>query len=143
MRGGRENMIQAKRVHGRRSEGEKELRDTQHKIQCSGNFPGGPVGKTSPSNAGGGGSISGQNLRSHMPLSQKPKHKKQKQYCHKFNKDLKIGPHQKHLRNKETHTPTHTKPEQYTVSIQASFPGPVSSVLSSCWGKKHGIHFTL
>ena len=33
------------------------------------------------------------NLRSHMPRSQKTK--KQKQYCNKFNKDFKNGPHQK------------------------------------------------
>ena len=35
-------------------------------------------------------------LRSHMPPGKKEKNKtKQKQYCNKFNKDLKNGPHQK------------------------------------------------
>lgn len=36
-------------------------------------------------------------LRTHMPLSQKPKHKQQKQYCHNFNKNFKNGPYQKKL----------------------------------------------
>ena len=30
-----------------------------------------------------------------MPLGQKTKLKQQEQYCNKFNKDLKNGPHQK------------------------------------------------
>ena len=34
-------------------------------------------------------------LRSHMPLSQKNQNIKQKQYCNKFNKNFKNGPHQK------------------------------------------------
>ena len=41
-------------------------------------FPGGPVVKTSPSNAGGAGSIPGQKLRSHMPCGQKKRKKTQK-----------------------------------------------------------------
>ena len=36
-------------------------------------------------------------LKSHMPGSQKHQHMKQKQYCNKFNKDFKTGPH---LKNK-------------------------------------------
>ena len=32
---------------------------------------------------------------SHMPHCQKTKNIKQKQYCNKFNKDFKNGPHQK------------------------------------------------
>ena len=33
--------------------------------------------------------------RSHMPQGQQTEHKQQKQYCNKFNKDFKNGPHQK------------------------------------------------
>ena len=36
-----------------------------------GSFPGGPVVKTLPSNAGGAGSVPGWELRSHMPCNQK------------------------------------------------------------------------
>ena len=49
-------------------------------------FPGHPVGKTSPSSAGSWGSYALQ------PKKQKIN---QKQYCNKFNKGLKNGPHQK------------------------------------------------
>ena len=54
-------------------------------------FPGGPVVKTSPSNAGVAGSIPGQGAK--MP--QKNQNIKQKQYCNKFSRDFKNGPHQK------------------------------------------------
>ena len=37
-------------------------------------FPGGPVGKTSPCNAGGASSILGRELRSHKPQAQNTKH---------------------------------------------------------------------
>ena len=50
-------------------------------------FPGGPVVKTSSSNAEVAGSIPGQGLRSHMPRSQNAK-TKQKQYHNKFKKDI-------------------------------------------------------
>ena len=59
-------------------------------------FPGGPVVKISPSNAGGVGSIPGWGAK--IPHASWPKNQniKQKQYCNKFNKDLKKnGPHQK------------------------------------------------
>ena len=36
-------------------------------------------------------------LRSHMPRGQKKQNIKQKQYCNKFNKEFKNGPHQKNL----------------------------------------------
>ena len=51
--------------------------------------------KTSPSNAGGVGSIPGWGAE--IPHAAQPKNKniKQKQYCNKFNKDFKNGPHQK------------------------------------------------
>ena len=52
-------------------------------------FPGGPVVKTSPSNAGDVGSIPGRAAK--IPHALQPKHQniKQKQYCNKFNKDFK------------------------------------------------------
>ena len=58
-------------------------------------FPGGPVVKTSPSNAGGAGLIPGWGAK--IPHASQPENQniKQKQYCNKFNKDFKNGPHQK------------------------------------------------
>ena len=55
--------------------------------------------KTSPSNAGGAGSIPGHDIK--IPHVSQPKIQniKQKQYCNKFNKDFKDGPHQKKLSN--------------------------------------------
>ena len=52
-------------------------------------FPGGPVVQTLPSNAGGAGSIPGWGAK--IPHASWPKNQniKQKQYCNKFNKDLK------------------------------------------------------
>ena len=49
-------------------------------------FPGGPVVKPSPSNAGGAGSIPGQGAK--IPHASWPKNQniKQKQYFNKFNK---------------------------------------------------------
>ena len=46
--------------------------------------------KTSPSNAGGVGSIPGQRVKT--PRGQK---RKQMQYCNRFSKDFKNVPHQK------------------------------------------------
>ena len=62
-----------------------------------GDFPGCPVVKTLPSNAGGAGSIPGQEAE--IPHASWPKNQniKQKQYCNKFNKDFKNGQHQKNL----------------------------------------------
>ena len=60
-------------------------------------FPGGPVVKTSPSNAGGEGSIPGQ--RAKILYTSRPKHK---QYCNKFNEDFKNGPHKKKNLKKRT-----------------------------------------
>ena len=56
-------------------------------------FPGGPVVKTSPSNAEGAGLIPGQGAK--IPCASRPKNQniKQKQCCNKFNKDFKNGPH--------------------------------------------------
>ena len=62
-------------------------------------FPGAPVVKSPPSDAGGTGLIPGQGV--HIPHTSCPKkkpkniNKPQKQYCNKFNKDFKNGLHQK------------------------------------------------
>ena len=56
--------------------------------------------KTLSSNAGGMGSMPGGGAKiSHVSW---PEHQniKQKQYCNKFNKDFKNGPHQKMLERK-------------------------------------------
>ena len=55
-------------------------------------FPAGPVVKTSPSRAGGVGSISGR--RDKIPHTSWPKHQntKQKKYYNKYNKDFKNSP---------------------------------------------------
>ena len=60
-------------------------------------FPGGPVVKTSPSNAGGAGSIPGWGAKIPHALRPKKQNTKQKQYCNKVNKDFKYSPHQKNL----------------------------------------------
>ena len=59
------------------------------KTGISRDFPGGPVVKTSPSNGRGVGSISGRGAR--IPHALRPKNQNitEKQYCNKFNKDLK------------------------------------------------------
>ena len=64
-------------------------------------FPGSPVVKTSPSSAGGAGSIPGWGAK--MPHASQPKNQntKQKQYCNKFNKGFKNGPHQKNVKIKK------------------------------------------
>ena len=58
-------------------------------------FPGGPVVMTSPSKAGGVGSIPGEGPK--IPHASQPKNQsiKQKQCCSKFSKDFKKGLHQK------------------------------------------------
>ena len=58
-------------------------------------FPGGPVVKTSPFSTEGAGLIPGQGAK--IPRASWPKNQniKQKQYCNKFNKDFKNGPHPK------------------------------------------------
>ena len=64
-------------------------------------FPGGPVVKTSPSGAEGVGSISGRGAKIPHALWPKNQNIKQKQYCNRFNKDFKNGPHQKILKKKK------------------------------------------
>ena len=65
--------------------------------EIGGDFPGCPVIKTAPSNAGDVGSISG--LGAKIPHASWPKNQniKQKQYCNRFNKDFKNGPCKKKI----------------------------------------------
>ena len=69
----------------------------QYSKESDWDFLGSPVVKTLPSNAGGAGSIPGRGAK--LPRASQPKTQniKQKQYCNKFNKDFKNGPHQKYL----------------------------------------------
>ena len=46
---------------------------------------------------GGEGSIPGQGVKIPHALGPKSQNIKQKQYCNKFNKDFKNGPHHKNL----------------------------------------------
>ena len=57
--------------------------------------------KTSPSNKGAVGSIPGQGSK--IPHASGPKNQSMEhtQYCNKFNKDFKNGPHQKIFFKKE------------------------------------------
>ena len=63
-----------------------------------GDFPDGPVVKTSPSDAGDVGSIPGWGPKISHASWPKNQNIKQKQYCNTFNKDFKNGPHQKSLK---------------------------------------------
>ena len=64
-------------------------------------FPGGPVVKTSPSNAGCVGSIPGRGAKIPHALWPKNQNIKQKQYFKKFTEEIKKGPHQKNLKKKK------------------------------------------
>ena len=70
---------------------------------CSGknaslrDFPGDPVVKTSPSNAGGEGSIPGRELRSHMSQGQKTKTQNRSNLVTDSVKTLKMVHIKKHL----------------------------------------------
>ena len=70
--------------------GTVEVFSLQFKENMEGNFAGGPVVKTSPSNAGCSGLIPGQGAE--IPYDPWPKNQnvKQRQYCNKFNKDFKM-----------------------------------------------------
>ena len=63
--------------------------------------------KAVPSNAGGAGSIPNQGTK--MPHASWPinQNVKQKQYCNKFNKDLKNGPHTHTQSNRKKTTKIH------------------------------------
>ena len=60
-------------------------------ITLSWDFPGGPVVKTLPSSEEDVGSI--PDWGTHALQPKKSKHKQQKQYCNKFNKDCENGPY--------------------------------------------------
>ena len=62
-----------------------------------GDFPYGPVLRTSPSSAEGAGSIPGRGPKIPHALQSENRGVKQKQYCNKFKKDFKNGPHQKNF----------------------------------------------
>ena len=58
--------------------------------------------KASPSNAGSAGSVPSQETTiPHASWPKKSKHKKQKQYCNKFNKEFKNGLHEKSLKREK------------------------------------------
>ena len=58
--------------------------------------------KASPSNAGSADSFPSQETTiPHGSWPEKPKHKKQKQYCNKFNKEFKNGPREKSLKREK------------------------------------------
>ena len=56
-------------------------------------FPGSPVVKTSSSNSGHEGSIPGWEARILHVSWAKNQNRKQKQYCNRFGRDFKNGPH--------------------------------------------------
>ena len=60
-------------------------------------FPGGTVVQNLPVNAGDTGSVLGQGAKIPHALQPKKQNIKQKQYCNKFNKVFKNGPHQKKI----------------------------------------------
>ena len=57
--------------------------------------------KTLPSSAGGVGSIPGRGTMIPHATRSKNQNIKQKQYCNKFNKDFKNGPHQKEKKKRK------------------------------------------
>ena len=67
----------------------------QNKLPLAIYFPGGPVVKTWPSNAGGAGPTPSWGAKISYALYPKKQNIRQRQYCNKFNKDFKISPHQK------------------------------------------------
>ena len=73
---------------------------------------------TSPSNAGGAGSIPGGVAKIPHALGPKNQNIKQKQYCNKFNKDFKIGPHQKKIlkKNKPNNSSLNVKKKKKSIS---------------------------
>ena len=63
------------------------------KSSWSRDFPGGPVVMTLPSNAGVVGLVPGWGAKIPQALHAKSQNINQKQYCNKFNKNFKNGPH--------------------------------------------------
>ena len=66
-----------------------------------GDFSGGPVVRTWPSNARGTGLSPGWGARIPHTLWLRNQNTEQKQYCNKFNKGFKNGPPQKTLKERE------------------------------------------
>ena len=64
-------------------------------MKRQGNFPGGPVVETLPSNAGGVGLIPGYVAKISSALQPKNQSIKQEQHCNKFDKDFKNGAYRK------------------------------------------------
>ena len=83
----------------------------------------GPVVKTSSSNARGAGSTPAQGAEIPHALWPKNPNIKQKQYCNKFNKDFKNGPHQKNLKIK-------VKFGQLLLSRFLEYPGRIAMTSS-------------
>ena len=65
------------------------------KAVIRGDFPYGPVVRTSPSSAEGADSIPDRGPKIPHALKSKNRNVKQKQYCNKVKKDFKNGPHKK------------------------------------------------
>ena len=65
-------------------------------------------------------------LRSHVPHSQKTK-TKQKQYCNKFNKDFKNGPHQKKKNLKQKKRRSHLQIQSVVGIIHGQVPGSLQT----------------
>ena len=63
--------------------------------------------KSSSSNAEGAGLIPGQGAKIPHALRPKDQNVKQKQYCNKFNKDFKNGPHQNSHKKEEIYWKEH------------------------------------
>ena len=108
----------------------------------SGDLPGSPMVKTSPSSSG---EVPVQSLvrelKSHLPQDQKPKHKrpknqnvKQEQYCNKFNKDFKNGPHKKkNLKKNKGKWHTCSLKKQQTCNTETWVQGSWSQTTSSVY----------
>ena len=90
-------------------------------------FPGNPVVKTSPSNSRGMQvQFLVRELEFQVPLGQKTKTQKQKQYCNKSNKDFKNGLHPKKEKKKKDGCQSWQDPCIFADSV-AYFPPPCPS----------------
>ena len=100
---------------------------------CSRDFPNGPVVKTSPSNAGGAGSIPGWGAEIAHASWPKNQSIKQEQYCNKFNKDFKKMVHVKKIFKKKKKCAQ--APQLISLTPRSHLhmgpPGPICQVPSS------------
>ena len=97
-------------------------------------FPGGPVFKTSPSNAGGVSSIPGQGAKILHILWPKIQSIRQKQCCNKFNRDLKNSPHQKNLFKRVPIYFIENNFDQVRLCLSVSLCYRTSTCLTDCRG---------